>query len=589
MTRPVKTSLIIVGVLSVFVAGGIFITHFAKAQTAITVNGATYNSVREALEFTLPKNKATVKGEQIAKIQVIPKTQRGEYFIEVANMKARENGVEVFVRAWDKNGNQIGFGRDGSVEIERFVIINPPILVPDENGDIERVYGENKDIMFRYREDLQEALLQSLVHTMQVKKQKYGPWNIIQGKVGNTTLTAYPAAGESTPVDGNTTRGGGSESWDSIHDSTGTGVSSMDTANILKLSSTATTNQWSFLFRFTYGFNTSSIGSDGVDSATMSMYGQNDNNSDSFSQSVEVDHRDAPANTAMLATTDYDLAVWDSVAQATSIASGSWGVESYNNFTLNATGMGNVNKSGYSWFGARYSGDLTDTSPTWTSSGQTRLGMYFADETGTTKDPKLVVEHSSEPPVLSNLQSSSITSNSAVIEWTTNVSSDSEVTYDTTSPVTDGDPSSYDATASTNHSVALTGLSAGTTYYYFASSTGASAVSGTSTESSFATLSFDIFNPHATNVGAGWADIKWTTSTGSNSKVWYSLTSPVSATNFTEVASSTANTTAHSLFVSGLLHNAVYYFIVTSTNGTGGTSTSTEKQFNTTSVALCTE
>ena len=52
-------------------------------------------------------------------------------------MTTIDKGVVVFARAWDDNG-QIGFGRDGSVDIERFIFIDPPVLVPDEAGDITR-------------------------------------------------------------------------------------------------------------------------------------------------------------------------------------------------------------------------------------------------------------------------------------------------------------------------------------------------------------------------------------------------------------------------------------------------------------------
>ena len=47
-----------------------------------------------------------------------------------------EGGIQIFAQAWNLDGTQVGFGKDGTVDIERFQIINPPILVPDENGDV---------------------------------------------------------------------------------------------------------------------------------------------------------------------------------------------------------------------------------------------------------------------------------------------------------------------------------------------------------------------------------------------------------------------------------------------------------------------
>lgn len=90
------------------------------------------------------------------------------------------------------------------------------------------------------------------------------------------------------------------------------------------------------------------------------------------------------------------------------------------------------------------------------------------------------------PPVISGVNSSSITSSSATITWNTDELSDSRVKYGTISgnyPYTE-----YDATDVTSHSISLTGLSASTTYYYVVNSTDPSGNSAESTEYSFTTL-----------------------------------------------------------------------------------------------------
>ncbi len=90
------------------------------------------------------------------------------------------------------------------------------------------------------------------------------------------------------------------------------------------------------------------------------------------------------------------------------------------------------------------------------------------------------------PPVISNVQSTSITSSSAAITWTTDENSDSVVDYGTS-------PGNYtntasDATLVTSHNVPLSGLTASTTYYYIVTSTDASSNTATSTEFNFTTL-----------------------------------------------------------------------------------------------------
>jgi beta-lactamase superfamily II metal-dependent hydrolase len=89
------------------------------------------------------------------------------------------------------------------------------------------------------------------------------------------------------------------------------------------------------------------------------------------------------------------------------------------------------------------------------------------------------------PPVISGVQETSITTDSAVIEWTTDEDSDSVVEYGTSSGnYTD---SESDASMVTAHSISLSGLSPDTTYYYVVKSTDAAQNTATSAEYSFTT------------------------------------------------------------------------------------------------------
>lgn len=90
------------------------------------------------------------------------------------------------------------------------------------------------------------------------------------------------------------------------------------------------------------------------------------------------------------------------------------------------------------------------------------------------------------PPVLSNIQATAISTNSATITWTTDEASNSVVEYGLTT--------SYGSTASnssmvTSHSIPLTGLSAGTLYHYRVSSTDAANNTATSGDNTFMTAS----------------------------------------------------------------------------------------------------
>src|SRR3989304_1790351 len=67
----------------------------------------------------------------------------------------------------------IGFGKDGSVETERFRFYNPPIMVDDPAGIIirESTDMEGKITQRRLREDPAQAIKESLAHTIKVTGQ----------------------------------------------------------------------------------------------------------------------------------------------------------------------------------------------------------------------------------------------------------------------------------------------------------------------------------------------------------------------------------------------------------------------------------
>lgn len=88
------------------------------------------------------------------------------------------------------------------------------------------------------------------------------------------------------------------------------------------------------------------------------------------------------------------------------------------------------------------------------------------------------------PPVISNVASGSITTNSALITWTTDEPSNSVVEYGLT---TSYGSSTSNATNVTSHSIALSGLSASTLYHYRVKSTDAAGNTATGVDNTFTT------------------------------------------------------------------------------------------------------
>jgi len=79
--------------------------------------------------------KADIKAEQITIAAETGLFERESYLVDLSNIALIDGGYEVLIQAW-KSGEPVGFGADGSVEIERIRVFNPPVLVPDTAGAI---------------------------------------------------------------------------------------------------------------------------------------------------------------------------------------------------------------------------------------------------------------------------------------------------------------------------------------------------------------------------------------------------------------------------------------------------------------------
>lgn len=100
-------------------------------------------------------------------------------------------------------------------------------------------------------------------------------------------------------------------------------------------------------------------------------------------------------------------------------------------------------------------------------------------------------------PTIGNVIVNSITSSGATITWKTDLFADSVVKYGTTSGLGSLTSTGTGSTSTKFHSVTLTGLSAGTTYYYYVNSTNAISTNATQNgQYSFTTLT-------ASNGGGG--------------------------------------------------------------------------------------
>ena len=310
-----------------------------------------------------------------------------------------QSGIELFARAW-RGTQQLGFGVDGSVEIERFRIYNPPILVDDPNGAIIREYQEeqqDRTILTKQRklrEDPIEAIRQVISHNAKLVGKENN--KIVIDKIGNTTSTFYPDYDpESTSVDGTVGRTGVDEPWGTIRAGAGTYANdTLTTTELFNFDSAATTNQWYKIMRGIWLFDTSELDDgDVVDSATLSFYGSSKADQNSYVPDVNV-YASTPASNTALVAGDYGNT--GSTAFSTAITYANFSTTSYNDFVLNASGLAGISKTGISKFSTRNANyDVANVAPSWAFNAGAQFITISADTAGTTQDPKLVVVHTS--------------------------------------------------------------------------------------------------------------------------------------------------------------------------------------------------
>jgi len=227
-----------------------------------------------------------------------------------------------------------------------------------------------------------------------------------QLNLGFDTLTVYPDAHpETTSVDGRVSHdygAGNPQEWSVLIVATGTSFTDDGGENgggMVAWKTGSVIDRWQFLFRSIFLFDTSSIpDNDTISSATLSIYGNGKVDAQSNAPDINI-YSSAPASNTALAGGDYDS--FGSTAFSTAITYANWS-SSYNVFSFNANGIANISKTGVSKFGARNANyDVSGTKPAWGYGGGTyaetwtEIKAFFAEQTGTSQDPKLVVEYTS--------------------------------------------------------------------------------------------------------------------------------------------------------------------------------------------------
>ncbi len=214
--------------------------------------------------------------------------------------------------------------------------------------------------------------------------------NVFTGHIGLTTTTAYPDADpETTTVDGQVGRQGTNETWATMRDGAGTHAYPSGSGSACYIEAGTTTDRFNGLYRSIFLFDTSGIpDAETITSATIELYYVTKNNG-SWNTTYSI-YTSTPASNTDLVAADYAQIGTTTQSDAMTYANFDAGYEVW---TLNATGIGNISKTGISKFGMRESTyDVANSAPTWGSGVFERI-LWNSSESvgGTSQDPKIVV------------------------------------------------------------------------------------------------------------------------------------------------------------------------------------------------------
>jgi len=214
-----------------------------------------------------------------------------------------------------------------------------------------------------------------------------------------TTDTFYPDPNpETTSVDGSVFRNNpGGESFAVLRAGAGTDALDNHAYNepCAGYGHLTGSGNWYRLYRGIFGFDTSAL-PDGasISAATFAIYGKSKTDGISITPKIGITKGYSASNTALVAS-DFNVSNWENTRYCdTDITYAGFSTTGYNTYTLNASGIANINKTGVSKFGTRTDGDIDNSSnPGGSTLADSYFAVYYSDQTGTSNDPYLSVTY----------------------------------------------------------------------------------------------------------------------------------------------------------------------------------------------------
>lgn len=327
--------------------------------------------------FEIPDIKAT----QVLKYSIVGTKVLDDTTVNILSIEKIPSGVVVYVQA-NKSGQKIGFG-DGTVEIEKFTIINPPTCVDDPMGNIQIPYTDfnGKPQVRLLREDPVQALNETLYTA--IRKTASVSDTVIPGKVGKSTLIVFPSSDLACEADG--------ASWALAHAKVTADLTYTTHGYVMGRGDSG-----GVIVRYYINFDTSALTSGATISAVnLGMWGQDKAANGTVARSYNV-YQSTAADTITSADMDScNVLSSDTKFCATDITEANFKTDSSTemDFAFNATGIAAISKTGITKIVHReVQYDAGNVDPA--SSVGFPYGDYLTSTaTGTSHDPTLTVTY----------------------------------------------------------------------------------------------------------------------------------------------------------------------------------------------------
>lgn len=325
-----------------------------------------------------------------------------DFYFEIVDNIVVGDHIEIFVRAKNKYNERLGFGVDGSVDVERFRFFGSlPVYLVDKTVKSRGLYeleaGEQIPV-WGVRYDPQSVVYSEIENTIRASGAFVSD-NIVDGKVGHTVTTVYSEANpESTVWDGHVDRGPVTENWTTIINGNGDSGNDGDTYNSLyRWQTSSSSGNYQDVQIGVIGFQDPDIPTgDTISSAVVQVAPAWKADPGSNTPTYHL-LGITPSSTTAYTASDYQSR--GSTVLSSTVSYSSMATSTYSDFTLNASGLSYLNKTSANWFA--FGSNFDSGTPTWHSQAWSGV-MIYNEDSGGSYVPRLVITHSAPDPVCGN-------------------------------------------------------------------------------------------------------------------------------------------------------------------------------------------